>query len=563
MSFPELVNCTQWLSWVLLTGVTLTCSGVLPALVQAQTPSGSAPGRDAGAPPAQSAAPPLPGTAHLTVDFGVGAQRVDGFGFSEAFGQAATLERLPEAERREVLDLLFGRERGAAFTILRLGLGAGTTLEPEDPGGSEAKPKYVWDGSDGGQVWLAREAMRAGVTQFTADAWTAPPFMKSSRAKIGGILCGVEDATPDAASTRPNGTPGAKPNAAITKAAPTDGAAGSQQPCTADWRKAFAALLLASVRRYRDAGVPVASLSFLNEPEIHVSYESMLWTPDQAAAFLGVLGPMARKQMPGLKLACCDASTWRSAGAFTEAVMASPARQFVDLVTAHEYGVHAEKPLVTDRPVWMTEWSSGNPRFEARWDCSGCFGGPDGMYLARDVLRAFRDGGVSAYLYWWGAGDEPAVLIHTEDQTGRAAAAPVEPGTSSGLVVGKRFYALAMVSRFVQPGAAVVPVSLGEGESGVEAAAFRNPDGGGLVSLVNLTRIPKRVELHVSGFPAGLAAGTNGAAVFITDEARSIRESGVARMQPDGRVVIEVSPRSMMSLVFAGDGKQGKARPVR
>ncbi len=457
---------------------------------------------------------------HGAVDFAVRAQRVDGFGFSEAFGQAAALERLPAAERRQVLDLLFSRERGAGFSIMRLGLGAGTTLEPDDPGGPEAKPKYAWDGSDGGQVWLAREAVRAGVTQFTLDAWSAPPFMKSRRARIGGTLCGVA---------------GPATNAVSSTATGPSSYAGSASPaaCTADWRRAYAALLLAGVSFYRAAGVPVGSLSFLNEPEIHVSYESMLWTPEQAAGFLTVLGPMARKEVPGLKLACCDASTWRTAGAFTEAVSNQPARQFLDVVTGHEYGAHAETPLATGLPVWMTEWSSATPAFEARWDCGGCFGGPDGMSLARDVLRAFRDGGVSAYLYWWAAGDQPTVLMRT--------------GSSAGpeLTIAKRFYALAMVSRFVQVGASVVPIALGD-QNEVEGAAFRNPKGGGLLALVNVSRMPKRVELRLTG----LAAGTTGAANFVTDEARSMQAVGMVRVGADGQMAIVLPPRSMTSLVF-------------
>ncbi len=86
----------------------------------------------------------------------------------------------------------------------------------------------------------------------------------------------------------------------------------------------------------------------------------------------------------------------------------------------------------------MTEWSSGNGTFNALWDCGGCSGGPDGMYLANDITQAFNRGNVNAYIYWWGTANGPAALIETSGGT---------------YTVAKRFYAIAPFSRFVRPGA--------------------------------------------------------------------------------------------------------------
>src|SRR5689334_10744945 len=58
----------------------------------------------------------------VTVDTATTYQRIDGFGFSQAFGKARELSGvsgLSEANRRKVLDLLFDRSRGAGFSILR------------------------------------------------------------------------------------------------------------------------------------------------------------------------------------------------------------------------------------------------------------------------------------------------------------------------------------------------------------------------------------------------------------------------------------------------------------
>ena len=217
------------------------------------------------------------------VDFGKGVGRVEGFGFSEAFGEAGNLRALPEEKRKEVLELLFGRETGAGFNMLRLGIETDSRLEKTAPGGETpwaAKAVYSFDGDDGGQVWLAQQAKRYGVTNFTADAWSAPVFMKTSQAVVGGMLCGLAGA-------------GCGPQV---------------------WAKAYSEYLLEYVRAYRRLGIVIASLGFANEPDINVSYASMLMSPAQAVELLGVFGPALRRAGLGLKVTCCDASTWGGGG---------------------------------------------------------------------------------------------------------------------------------------------------------------------------------------------------------------------------------------------------------
>ena len=37
------------------------------------------------------------------------------------------------------------------------------SIQPTDPGGPTAPPQYTWDGFDGGQVWLAKQAKAASM----------------------------------------------------------------------------------------------------------------------------------------------------------------------------------------------------------------------------------------------------------------------------------------------------------------------------------------------------------------------------------------------------------------
>jgi hypothetical protein len=81
-----------------------------------------------------------------TINASTTYQPIDGFGFSEHFGRADIMrgsQRLPDQKQREILDLLLGRTTGAGLSILRLGIDSG--IQPTDPGGPNAAPKYVWD----------------------------------------------------------------------------------------------------------------------------------------------------------------------------------------------------------------------------------------------------------------------------------------------------------------------------------------------------------------------------------------------------------------------------------
>lgn len=95
-------------------------------------------------------------------------QRIDGFGFSLACQRANLITNLSDkTKQRELLDLLFNRTTGAGFPILRNGIGSTpnsnsdymNTIAPDNPGGPNAQPQYVWDGKDSGQLWVSQQAV--------------------------------------------------------------------------------------------------------------------------------------------------------------------------------------------------------------------------------------------------------------------------------------------------------------------------------------------------------------------------------------------------------------------
>jgi hypothetical protein len=252
---------------------------------------------------------------------------------------------------------------------------------------------------------------------------------------------------------------------------------------------------------------------------------------------LRTFGPAVRGSGLDLRISCCDATTWKGAASYQAVIEADPVKQYVDLVTAHQYGAHAVAPLTTTLPVWMTEWSSGLPSFFPAWDCNGCVGGPDGMFLAADVVQAFSQGHVNAYVYWWAAGDAPATLIHT---------------TADATNIAKRFYALAMVSRYVLPGALLVAAESPDAE--VRVAGFRNPSGAKVLVLVNTARVPKQMRFRVD---ADSALGT--VRSILTDVGQSMAESSAATLA-NGVLTVPMPRRSMMTVLLSPAATPGLAK---
>jgi len=126
-------------------------------------------------------------------------QTIAGFGASEGFYQASTIMNLPSAAQQQALSLLFSPASGAGLTILRNEIPSDSagTIEPTAPSSPTATPAYRALGNDEGQEWLATQIHGSyGVSNIFADAWGAPPFMKTNNSDSGGgTLCGVPSAT--------------------------------------------------------------------------------------------------------------------------------------------------------------------------------------------------------------------------------------------------------------------------------------------------------------------------------------------------------------------------------
>lgn len=385
------------------------------------------------------------GTSVITVSDHARQQEIDGFGIATAFDRVELLRDLSPEQQREIFGLWFDRTSGAGLSILRLGIGSSPlgspydkmiSIEPNDPGGPDAPPQYIWDGDDNGQVWAAKVAQSYGVRRFYADAWSAPGYMKTNGDENNG---------------------------------------GMVKP---EWEAAYARYLAQYTRFYAQEGIRITDLGFTNEPDFTAPYASMRYTPAQAAEFIKVLGPIAK----GVNLACCDSFGWDQAKDYTAAIAADPqARRWVKTYTGHVYASPATSPQPTNRKTWMTEWNPSGSTWNENWDDAS---GYDGFAVAQNIHNALTLGDVSAYVYWVG------------DSLG-ATRAPIQiDQVNHTYHVSKRLWAIAAYSRFIRPGAVRLDTSVTD--PALQVSAFRNDDGATVVEVLNTGTAPITWQ-HVHG----------------------------------------------------------------
>ena len=279
----------------------------------------------------------------------------------------------PNALTAADADLFFSASAGIGLSLLRVGI----TPTGDLRGGG-------W--SDGGMV-----AARGG--RVVAVPWSAPAAWKSNDSTVNG---------------------------------------GTLLPSHyADWAGVMTSFLGAFKA---NAGVDVYAVSIQNEPNLAVSYDSMLYSVDELAAFAKVLSPLLAAMSPRPKLMMGEYSTWDALDGLTSYLATSDttALGLVDIFGIHQYGSGVPTPFSSNysQPLWETEASS----FEA-FDPSLT----NGLRTAEWVNDALATGNATAWLYWWlyGQGTDNEGLVGSTDHPG---------------ALTKRYYALGNFSKFVRPG---------------------------------------------------------------------------------------------------------------
>ncbi|KAH3918269.1 hypothetical protein HBI56_142970 [Parastagonospora nodorum] len=440
----------------------------------------------------------------ITVDLSKTFQTMDGFGVCENFQRAVQMKNLSEPLQRYALDLLWNQTSGAGFSILRNGIGsqpnssdnAMISIQPENPGGPDAPPKYQWDGYDNAQVWLSLEASNTyGVKSIYANAWSAPGYMKTNdNERAGGYLCGV---------TGTNCTSG-------------------------DWRQAYANYLVQYITYYKESGVKISQVGFLNEPDYVATYSSMLSDGQQAADFIKILRPTLDKAgYTDVKIACCDTTGWSKQQERMSGL--SSVSNLLGTITSHSYSSQPIDPIDTPHNVWQTENADLSGPWDATWYRNDSKG--EGLLWANKISDAITLGHVSAYFYWIGVQGGPtnSKLVRISDD-------------KTTVTPSKRFWAFANWSRHVRPGA--VRVGATGGPSEAKVTAFKNVDGKIAVQVIQGGDRSEVVTVKVDGFKSGAAKA------WITNGEHDVDEQAVTLASDGGSASAQVPGRSMVTFVL-------------
>ena len=411
-----------------------------------------------------SVARPALAANSATINGGQTFQTIAGFGASEGFGQAETIMGGSSSVQSAALKFLFSTSGGAGLTILRneISADAGDTIEPNAPSSPSATPTYLplsSIGNDQDQLTLA-QAIKSqfGVTNIFADAWSAPAFMKTNNSAVnGGTLCGVSGAT-----------------------------------CSSgNWEQAYANYLEQYAADYSAAGVPLTFVGPENEANLSPSYDGMVMSPAQTAAFLDVLGPTMASSGLSTQVECCATEGWDFAQQYAAAIESNPtALADTPVFTSHGYTQAPTTPLSGwTKNVWETEWSTFEG-WDAAWDDNT---DASGLTWAQHIFAGLDQSNLNAFLYWWGSstpsgnGDNES-LIQINGST-------VSP---SG-----RLWAMAGWSDYVRPGAVRIGATTSDGNLTLDA--FKNTNGTIAIVALNTGTSSDTVNFGLTG--TGVANG--------------------------------------------------------
>jgi glucosylceramidase len=419
----------------------------------------------------------------IVVDPEVSYQSVDGFGASITDSAAAVLYRLPPSAREEAMRGLFDPATGIGVSFLRQPVGSSDftaasahyTYDDVPAGQTDFPLRRFSIAHDEAQILPLLRRARQLNPRLTvmATPWSPPAWMKTTDSLVGGRL--------------------------------------KDDPRIYD---AYARYLVAFVRAYAAAGVPIDYLSVQNEPQNRTpsGYPGTDLPVRQQVRVIEALGPMLRAASPRTRILAYDhnwathpddiANTPPGESPETDypyQVLAGPAARWVAGTAMHCYSgdPSAQSALHEAFPhkgIWFTE-------------CSGSHGPTDPpaqvfrdtlVWHARNIVIGTTRNWARSVVTWNLALD-PAGGPHLGGCDTCTGLLTVDGG---GYTTNAEYYTIGHLARFVRPGAVrIASTSFGTtGWNGqIMDVAFRNPDGSTALVVHNENDDPRTFAVSVEG----------------------------------------------------------------
>ncbi len=375
----------------------------------------------------------------IALDPAIPYQIIDGFGGSAA--NESELRAMPEPDRSEVLDLVFG---DLAPSVVRI-----KPRPAMEPANDDADPVHVNAAGfvrPDDHLWQLAEIFARGNHPFLLGAlWTPPAWMKTTNQECcGGTLLPGMDAE------------------------------------LAEFFSVYLSYL-------EEAGHPLDSLSIQNEPEAASPWDANTYSPTRMGKTIEAVAQRIVADGHSTRLHGPDNAVANFVQTFLPALLAKPtALSLFDAVGFHLYGgtvypdsstVAAEvervaSPAPAGMPLWMTEFS--NTTFQG-------YGTHDEGIWQAELIHESLVNGVSMYVMWNlyrpGGPGEAAIVI------------PTTPG-AHGYTVTPKYWTLRQYAKYVRPGA--VRIDASSDDADLLVTAFRDDAAGKLVAVaINRADAPR------------------------------------------------------------------------
>ncbi|KAF5686659.1 cellulosome enzyme [Fusarium circinatum] len=207
----------------------------------------------------------------------------------------------------------------------------------------------------------------------------------------------------------------------------------------------------------------------------------------EAIDFIPILHKAIQSAGLDVQIVCCDATGWKVQSSYTDALAKAGSTQNLGVITSHSYSSDAKTPLsITSLPKWNTEAGDGSEPFITTWYKSGAKN--EGFSWAQRIAVAMVNAELSAYLYW-----EGFEVKQSQSASHLLDALDGVKVTPSGI-----YYAFAMWSRYIRPGA--VRVAASGSISNIIVGAFRNPDKSLVVVITNSGSTGQTSKITFQGY---------------------------------------------------------------
>ena len=391
---------------------------------------------------------PYEHTPCIFVDTTKSFQTFLGIGGALTDAAAETFAKLPEAKKGEFLKYYYDKDKGIGYTIAR------TNMNSCDF--SSDSYTYVRDNDaplnsfniahdEQYKIPFIKRAMQAsgGKLQLYISPWSPPAWMKSNNNMLqGGSLL-------------------------------------------KEYYRPWAEYFVKFIKAYEEKGVPVWGLSVQNEPMAKQTWESCLYSAEEERDFIkNFLGPALGKSGLGDKKVIAwdhnrDLMYHRASTILSDSVAA----KYVWGIGFHWYESWTGAPIPENVKRVQESYPEINLmlteacNFPFSWDTFEEWHW--GENYGSSMISDFNNGAV-AWTDWNVLLDETGGPNHVKNYC----FAPIHADTRDGsLHLMNSFFYIGHFSKFIQPGAKRIACATGRAQ--LQTTAFRNPDGGVVVVVMN------------------------------------------------------------------------------